>query len=110
EEYKKIYGISTNNFEGKIARAAQPVLAIIVSEIKKAIAYYSEKFPTDPVKQFLVTGGSSRLPGLTPYFTNAIGLETIIANPWKVLVDQEVPKDIIENAPEYSVAVGLAIR
>lgn len=110
EEYKKIYGLSSDSLEGKIGKAAYPVLSLIVAEMKKALSFYAEKYPTDPIRQTILTGGASKMIGLTPFFTNAVGLETSIANPWKLLVPQEVPTDIIENAPNYTVAVGLAIR
>ncbi len=110
EEYKKIYGLSSENLEGKIGKAAQPILALIIAEMRKAIAFYNEKYPTDPIRQVILSGGGAKLPGLTTFYTNAIGLETRIASPWKILVAQEVPKDIVDNASLYNVAVGLAIR
>lgn len=110
EEYKKIYGLSPENLGGKIGQAAQPVLSLIIAEMKKSIAYYNEKFANEPLQQVILCGGGAKLPGITTFFTNAIGLETTISNPWKILVAQEVPKDIIDNASLYNVAVGLAIR
>ncbi len=110
EEYKKIYGLSPESLEGKIGKAAQPVLTLITAEIKKALAFYNEKFPNMPIQQSILAGGGAKLPGLTTFYTNTVGLETIIANPWKILVPQEVPKDIIDNASLYNIAVGLAMR
>jgi type IV pilus assembly protein PilM len=110
EEYKKIYGLTNENLGGKIGAAAQPVLSLLVAEIRKAMAFYAERYPTEPIQQAIIAGGGAKLPGFTTFLTNAIGIETIIANPWKILVAQEVPKDIIDNASSYSVAVGLAMR
>lgn len=110
EEYKKIYGMSEKTLGGKIAKALSPVLSIVLSEMRKALAFYSEKYTDEPIRQIIVGGGSAKLPGLTGYFTSALGIETAIANPWKILAHQEVPKEIIDNAPEYTVAVGLAMR
>lgn len=110
EEYKKVYGMSEKTLGGKIAKALAPVLSIIVSEMRKALAFYAEKYADEPVRQIIIGGGTARLPGLTTYFANAIGVETAIANPWKILAHQEVSKEIIDNASEYTVAVGLAMR
>lgn len=110
EEYKKVYGISDKSLGGKIGRATEPILLSILSEIRKAIIYYSDKYKDDKIYQIIISGGSAKLPGLTTYFANAISVETVMANPWKTLASQEVPKDIIDNAPEYTIAVGLAIR
>ncbi|HEV2339279.1 MAG TPA: type IV pilus assembly protein PilM [Patescibacteria group bacterium] len=110
EQYKQAYGLSEKTLGGKIAQAAQPVLSLILTEVRKAIAFYTEKFPDDPVRQVLLAGGSAKLPGLTVYLANALGIETVVTNPWKILGKQEVPKNIIDNASEYAVAVGLAMR
>ncbi len=110
EEYKKVYGLADQNIGGKIGKVTEPILSSILTEMKKALAFYGNKYPTDPIKQLIISGGTARLPGLATYFTANTGIETAIANPWKILVEQEVPKDIIENASEYSIAVGLAMR
>lgn len=110
EEYKKIYGLSEDNFEGKIAQAVEPILFSILGEIKKAFAYYRNLYKDDPIMQITLTGGPAKLPGLSTFFAKNAGIETEIANPWKILFEQDVPKEIIDNAPEYTVAVGLAMR
>ena len=110
EEYKKVYGISPENLGGKIAQAANPVLSLILSEMKKALAFYEEKARDNPIRQIVLAGGGAKLPGLSAFLTNAVGIESVIANPWKVLVSQEVPKEIVDDASSYTVAVGLAMR
>jgi len=110
EEYKKTYGILQESLGGKVGQAAQPILSLILSEIKKALAFYQEKGKDSPIAQIVLTGGSSRLPGLPTYITGAVGIESVIANPWKILVSQEVSKEILDDAASYTVAVGLAMR
>jgi len=111
EEYKKVYGLSAESLGGKIGKATEPILGVIISEVKKAITFYIEKYKnTDTIRQILLSGGSAKLPGLTTFFTKALGIETAIANPWRILGTQEVPKDIVDTAPDYTIAVGLALR
>ncbi len=110
EEYKKAYGISDKNFGGKIGKATEPVLSSILTETKKSLAFYSEKYKDDPIKQIVISGGTAKLPGLNAFLAKNLGLEIVIANPWKVLIPQDVPKEIIDDAPSYAVAVGLAMR
>lgn len=111
EEYKKIYGYSSSALEGKIGKASKPILTSILSEIKKAISFYNEKYKTDsPIKQILLSGGTAKLPGLNIFFADNCGIETVIANPWKILGNQELPKEVTENAPDYTTSVGLAMR
>lgn len=110
EEYKKTYGLSENVFGGKIAQAVSPVLTLIMNEIKKALAFYQEKQTNNPIKQIVLAGGSAKLPGLPLAITQAVGIESVVANPWKILLSQEVSKEIIDNAASYGIAVGLAMR
>lgn len=111
EEYKKTYGVSEKSFEGKIGRASEPILTSILLEVKKAITFYTEKYKSEgTIQQILLSGGSAKLPGINLYFAKASGIETVVANPWKILGNQQLPKEIQENAPDYTIAVGLAMR
>ena len=112
EEYKRTYGVSKDALGGKIGKATEPILASMLEEIKKALAYYTEKYQSDqPIKQIFLSGGTARLPGIDLYFTNNASIETIVANPWKILAPgQQVPKVQLDNAPDYTIAVGLAMR
>lgn len=110
EEYKKVYGLADSALGGKIGKVTEPILSSILVEVRKSLAYYGAKYANDPIKQVILAGGSAKLPGLATYFTSNTGIETAIINPWKLLIPQEVPKDIIDNAPEYAIAAGLAMR
>jgi type IV pilus assembly protein PilM len=111
EEYKKVYGLSDKNFGGKVRQAIEPILTALLTEVKKALTFYTDKYKNEsPITQILLTGGGSSLPGLAIYFAQYIGLEAVSANPWKMLNVQGVPQAIEAKGPEYSVAVGLALK
>ena len=111
EEYKRVYGISGKSLGGKIGKATEPILNSILGEIKKSIAFYSQKYKDDaPIRQIILSGGTAKLPGIEIFFANNSGIETAIANPWKVLSSQQMPKNILDNASDYTIAVGLAMR
>lgn len=111
EEYKRVYGLSDKNFGGRIGKAIEPILQTLLNEVKKAMTFYAEKDKNQfPITQILFTGGSANLPGLGIYFAQNIGVETVIANPWKMLNIQAVPGQIEALGPEFSVAVGLALK
>ncbi len=111
EEYRKIYGISDKNLGGKIGKAVEPVLSSILSEVKKAISFYQDKHKNDtPLTQVLLSGASASLPGIDLYFAQNTGIETVIANPWKLLGISNVPPEVMSNGPEYAIAVGLAMK
>lgn len=110
EEYKKTYGFSDRVFGGKISQAAQPILMTILTEVKKALSFYSQKYKDEPIKQILLSGGTAKLSGLNIFFANNCGIETDVATPWKRLGSQQVPKPILDNGPEYTIAAGLSER
>lgn len=110
EEYKRTYGIRNNPMGAKIGQATEPILNTILAEVKKAIIYYSEKHPENKIAQIVLSGETAKVPGIDIFFADASGIETVVGNPWKTVTSGNIPKEIISNAPSYSIAVGLALR
>lgn len=111
EEYKKTYGLETTQLEGKVKGALDPVLRLVVDEIKKAVSYYQTEEKGEAPNAIVISGGSSGMPQITSMMTELLGVESIIANPFgKVRIDAETAKKLAPYAPLYSVAVGLAMR
>ncbi|OGH14053.1 MAG: hypothetical protein A2687_02200 [Candidatus Levybacteria bacterium RIFCSPHIGHO2_01_FULL_38_26] len=111
EEYKMTYGISKEGLGDKIRQAVEPVLFSILNETKKALDFYTQKNKeSSPIQQIILSGGTAIIPGVDLFFAENIGIETVIADPWQVLVDKNVPKELLEEASSYTIAVGLAMR
>lgn len=109
EEYKKTYGLK-GELEGKIKGTIEPVLNIIATEIKKAIRFYEEK-EKEQLKLMVLTGGSALLPGLSEFFTSALGIEVQIADPLSYLnVDANALLALKKESALYTTAIGLAIK
>lgn len=111
EEYKRTYGFSDKNLSGKVGKAIEPIFTNILTEAKKAIAFYSERYKNDsPISQILLSGGTAKMPGLDVFFVKSIGIETAILNPWKLLSVSNVPKEFEAQGPQFGVACGLAVK
>ncbi len=111
EEYKKVYGYSSKMFGGKIGKSAEPVLQSILTEVKKALTFFNEKYKSEAVvNQIILSGGTAKLPGLDMFFAQNSGIETVIANPWKIISNQQIPDEILNDAPDFSVSMGLAMK
>jgi type IV pilus assembly protein PilM len=111
EEYKKTYGLSDKNLSGKVGNAIRPIFSNITTELKKAIAFYNEKYKSEsPISQMILTGASANLPGIDVYFVENLGLETVIANPWKSLNISGVSGQLQKLAPEFAISCGLALK
>lgn len=111
EEYKKTYGFSKTGVGEKVGKSTEPILSSILLEIKKALAFYSQKYKDDAViQQVLLSGGTAKLPGIDLFFAENLGIETIVANPWKIFANQQIPSEILSGATDYAIALGLAMR
>jgi len=110
EEFKKTYGLQMDKLEGKIVNAAKPIMDTIIGEMKRAIAFYQDKFKNERVEAILLSGGTARLPGMVVYIAEAMGAETQLANPW-VSIRKEPRFNVLDaEGPSFAVSVGLALR
>jgi type IV pilus assembly protein PilM len=111
EEYKKTYGLVSTQLEGKVKNSLDPVLRLVVDEVKKAISFYQSEQKGEAPTIIEVCGGTSGMPQIIAALTELLGIEVSIANPFnKVKLDPETAKKLAPYAPLYSVAVGLAMR
>lgn len=111
EEYKKVYGLSEDQLEGKVYEALKPLMDIIVGESKRVMQSFDAKYPQNPIKRVVLSGGGAKMPGLVIYFANNLGLEVQEADPWySIIRDKSLVPKLSPLASSYSVAVGLALR
>ena len=55
EEYKRVYGVSGKSLGGKIGKSTEPILSTILTEIKKSIAFYEQKYKDgDKIRQIIL--------------------------------------------------------
>lgn len=110
EEYKRTYGMSATQLEGKIKVALDPVFKMVADEIKKAIQYYITEEKGDAPTTVIVAGGTSNMPDVVVTLSQLLGLEIVVGNPFQnITIDAEVAKTINNYIPLYSIAVGLAL-
>lgn len=111
EEYKRAYGLSGGQLEGKIRGALSSVFTIVVDEMKKAIHFYQSEEKGEVPRSIILSGGTSGMPEALTLISKAMGIEVMIGNPFaKIAVDPQISKTILPFAPLYSIAVGLALR
>lgn len=111
EEYKKTYGMSEKQLEGRVKNALEPVMRMIVDEIKKSIHFYQNDSKGTAPASIIITGGSTTMPDLVTYLTSATGIETVVGNPFgKIKLDPATAKSLSNYSSYYGVAVGLAMR
>ena len=110
EQYKKAYGLSTTQLEGRIKGALDPVFKMVTDEVKKAVQFYLSEEKGESPTSVILSGGTSGMPDALSLLTKTLGYEVLIANPFTyVSLSPEVAKSILPFAPLYSIAVGLAL-
>lgn len=111
EEYKKVYGLSEDQLEGKVYEILAPIVDVILGEIRRVVQAFDSKHPGSQIKRIVLSGGGAKTPGLVIYLANKLGLEVQEADPWYfVAKEKSVVTKLASEAPLYSVAVGLALR
>jgi len=111
EEYKRTYGLSSQQLEGKIKMALDPVFRMVSEEMKKAIHFYQSEESGDTPGSAVLSGGTAGMPEVASTLTKLLGLEVVVGNPFsKVEVSPDAAKSLAGYAPLYSIAVGLALR
>lgn len=106
EQYKRTYGLDPSQFEGKVRAALEPTFGTMVAQVKKAVTYFASQQPNDAVKRVVLSGGTSQLPGLVEYLTQALGAEVLLSSPFSSAHGQ-IPQT---NLQAYSVCMGLLMR
>jgi len=110
EEYKRTYGLSGSQLEGKVSGALGPVLRLVADEIKKAIQFYQTEEKGESPQAVVLSGGTAGLPEAISALSKSLGTEVVVGNPFsKIVVDPDTAKKIAPYAPLYSIALGLAL-
>lgn len=111
EEYKRAYGLSATQLEGKIRGALEPVFKLVADEMKKAVQFYQSEERGDIPHSAILAGGTAGMPEATSTFTKLLGIEVVVGNPFaKVEVEPDAVKKLSGFAPFYGISVGLAMR
>ncbi len=114
EEYKKVYGMDSNQVDGKIFNVLHPLFDNIVNEIKRSRIFFTTHNPNVTINRVILSGGTALMPGLLFYMANNLDLEVELANPWKNIVlspKLDSQRDfLLGHGAIYSTPVGLALK
>ena len=111
EEYKKSYGLDLTKLEGKVFKVIAPVVDQVLTEVKKVIAFYETRPDASAVKRVVLAGGTALMPGLLGYFSQNLGLEVQLGNPFSTIVLNDKQKQAVYDAgPLFAASVGLAMK
>lgn len=78
---------------------------LLAMEVKRSLRYYVKEAGNSDFKKILLMGGSANVQGLAEYFQSQLNIPTEVFNPFTSIEGASGTTD-----PQYSVAVGLAMR
>ncbi len=108
-----VHAPTSGSPERQVYDAMVPTLVELVTEVRRSLEYYANRFPDSRVDKILLYGGTARLGSFPEFLANEVGMETEVGDPFQhVAVDQgAVPSEMFrENACFMPIVVGLAIR
>lgn len=111
EEYKRNYGVVPGVLEGKVYEVLKPIIDSTVTEIKRGVEFYKNKTLASAPTHYLLSGDGALLPGLAEYISTALGVDAMLADPWKnIIVPPKFKNLVAKSGASYSVSLGLALK
>jgi len=98
------------------AEMVQPLIEsisdMLVMEVQKTFDFFRETYPSEKITQVLISGGTSRVPGLAQKIEEAFDCPTEVMDPFKsiTLGPKVDAAKVTSLGPALAVAVGLALR
>jgi type IV pilus assembly protein PilM len=109
----KLTGTADSGLAGEISLICMDVCQVWSEEIRKALEFYQANTISSQVpKKLFLTGGTAMLNGLTQKIAEAVGVETVLFDPFEdFALDKAInPRYVQTIAPQFAVALGLALR
>ncbi len=97
----------------EIFLAIYPLLEELVSEIRRSVEYFRSRNVDADVQMIVLTGGGAIMPNLDQFIASAVGIPTVVGNPFKgvqVSVKRHGPEYVAANAHLMAVAIGMGLH
>ena len=110
EDLKRQVGLLGTGEAQAASDVAKLAVDYILSEAASVIQNFERKY-NKPVSKVLLSGAGVLLPGFREHAGEVLRIETVGSDPFnKVVVPAFVAKVLMETGPEFSTALGVALR
>lgn len=110
ERMKRTYGVASGDKDKNLAEITSLMLEYIFSESSRILLNYQKKYNKN-VGKIVLTGGGVNLKGVRDYAQKFFQIESVIADPFSKVEFPAFLDDVLKTAgPEFSVAIGIALR
>jgi len=109
ENLKRKVGIDAT-VDPRVSEIARLSVDYIFSDTNSVVLAYEKKYNKN-ISKVILTGGGSRLRGLLEYAILSFHTEVVYSNPFSKIESPAFLEQVLETSgPEFSVAIGLALR
>ena len=110
EQLKREHGLYGTSGDARSAEVIKASMDYIISEIKTVVYTYEKKY-NQTLSQVIFTGGGALTKGFLEYAKTAFSTEVVCALPFeKVTAPAFLAPVLSSSGPEFSVALGIALR
>lgn len=107
---KTKYGLNLSKKQTQIEHALEPMLGLLVKEIRRTIRYFEEHASgKQTISQIVIAGGGANMPGIAEYLTRTLRLAVRSFDPTFYLDFEHLQPFGITERMSYVTAVGLAM-
>jgi type IV pilus assembly protein PilM len=110
-DIKTKYGLGVSKVQEQVSTALQPALDQLVTEIRRMLRYYEERYgPNKHVGQIVILGGGANMPGLGDYLTDILKVPTRTHNhPWALFKHEGLKPPVPADRLMYVTVAGLSL-
>ncbi|MCK6554440.1 pilus assembly protein PilM [Candidatus Binatia bacterium] len=111
-EVLKAGGAADDDLAEQVAGVLEAGTASLIDEIHHALSFFWTAATDETIDKVYLSGGMARMPGFAQQLSERVQAPVEIANPFaNVEIDRQVDTPALrQQAPEFAVAMGLAIR
>jgi len=108
---KTKYGLGVSKKQAEITESLQPVLDLLLKELRRSIRYYEERSTgaEHKIGQIVSMGSGASMPGLSDYMTSHLRLPVRLCDPWYKLKFADLQPPNRAEKSMYATVAGLAL-
>jgi type IV pilus assembly protein PilM len=107
---KTKYGLNLSKKQAQIEAALEPMLGLLVKEIRRTIRYFEEHAPDkQTISQIVIAGGGANMPGIAEYLTRTLRMAVRSFDPTFYIEFGKLQPFGVTERMSYVTAAGLAM-
>lgn len=104
------YGLSASPVRKQMVAALEPILDVLLKEVKRTIRYYEQRYAKEEaIGQVVIMGGGANMPGIADYLTEHLSVPTRAFDPSPYIDFGHLHPFYSADRMSYVTAAGLAV-